>query len=110
MTQQTLIHELQETFERIAAIIREKGPTCAANHRQFTYKSANLLVRHEPSAQSFAQLTAAGLLVLLRPDKEPFLGVMGRIDFRRGGAMELRALLARLQKGATPSSLGRQAA
>ena len=110
MTQQTLIQELQETFERIAAIIREKDPMSAASHRQFTYKSANLLVRHESSAQSFAQLTAAGLLVFLRPDKEPFLGVMGRIDFRRGGATELRALLARLQKGATPSSLDRQAA
>jgi hypothetical protein len=110
MTQQTLIQELQETFERIAQIIQARDPGSAASHRQFTYKSANLLVRHESSVQSFVQLTAAGLLVFLRPDKEPFLCVMGRIDFRRGGATELRALLARLQKGAMPSPLDRQAA
>jgi hypothetical protein len=86
MTGQTLIQELQETFERIAGIIRDKSPGSTPSRRQFTYKSANLLVRHESPGQSFTQLTAAGLLVFLRPDKEPFLGVMGRIDFRRGGA------------------------
>jgi hypothetical protein len=110
MIQQTLIQELQETFGRIAQIIRARDPRSDAGHRQLTYKSANLLIRHEASAQASTQLTAPRLLVFLRPDKEPFLGVMGRIDFRRGGATELRALLARLQKGTMPSSLDRQAA
>jgi hypothetical protein len=110
MIQQTLIQELQKTFERVAEIIRANDPGSGTSQRQFNFKSVNLLVRHESSAQSFAQLTAPGLLVFLRPDKEPFLGVLGRIDFRRGGATELRALLARLQRGAMPSSLDRQAA
>ena len=94
MIQETLVQELQKTFERVAEIIRANDLGSGTSQRQFNFKSANLLVKHESSAQSFAQLTAAGLLVLLRPDKEPFIGVMGRIDFRRGGATELRALLA----------------
>jgi hypothetical protein len=103
MTQQTLVQELQKAFERVAGIIRANDLGSGTGQRQFNFKSANLLVGHESSAQSSAQLTSAGLLVFLRPDKEPFIGVMGRIDFRRGGAAELRALLARLQKAAMPS-------
>jgi hypothetical protein len=103
MIQETLAQELQKTFERVAEIIRANDLGSGTSRLQFNFKSASLLVRHESSAQSFAQLTAAGLLVFLRPDKEPFIGVMGRIDFRRGGATELRALLARLQKSALAS-------
>jgi hypothetical protein len=109
MTRQMLIQELQDTFERIAEIIWANDSEAANSQRRFNFQSASLLIRAEPSAHSVAQLSAPGLLVFLRPDKEPFLGVMGRIDFRRGGAMELRALLARLQKGATPPQLDRQA-
>src|SRR5689334_4176585 len=98
MTQQTLVQELQALFEKIAQIIRANDQLSNADRRHFTFKSASLLVQHESSAQQFAQLTAPGVLAFLRPDREPFLGVMGRIDFRRGGAAELRALLARLQK------------
>ena len=110
MIQETLVQELQKTFERVAEIIRANDLGSGTSRRQFNFKSASLLVRHKSSAQSFAKLTAAGLLVLLRPDKEPFIGVMGRIDFRRGGATELRALLARLRKGAMPNSHDQQAA
>jgi hypothetical protein len=110
MIQQSLVQEVQKTFERVAEIIRANDLGSGTSRRQFNFKSASLLVRHETSAQSFTQLTAVGLLVFLRPDKEPFIGVMGRIDFRRGGATELRALLARLQKCAIPSSLDQQAA
>jgi hypothetical protein len=110
MSQQMLTQELQEIFERVAEIIRANDPEAGPGQRRFNFKSASLLIRHDSSAQSVAQLTAPGLLVFLRPDKEPILDVMGRIDFRRGGAMELRALLARLQKGGTPSPFERQAA
>lgn len=110
MIQQTLVQELQQTFERVAEIIRANDLGSGTSRRQFNFKSASLLVRHELAARSFAQLTSAGLLVFLRSDKEPFIGVMGRIDFRRGGATELRALLARLQKGAIPSLHDQQAA
>jgi hypothetical protein len=104
---QTLVHELQELFEKIAQIIRANDHLSAADQRHFTFKSASLFLKHESSAQQFVLLTAPGLLVFLRPDSEPFLGVMGRIDFRRGGAAELRALLARLQKS---TAAGQQAA
>ena len=110
MIEQTLVQELQKTFERVAEIVRANDLGSGTGRLQFNFKSASLLVRHESSVQSFAQLTAPGLLVFLRPDKEPFIGVMGRIDFRRGGATELRALLARLKKGALPSLCDHQAA
>jgi len=110
MIEQTLVQELQKTFERVAEIVRANDLGSGTSRRKFNFKSASLFVRHESAAQSFAQLTAAGLLVFLRPDKKPFIGIMGRIDFRRGGATELRALLARLQKGALPSLRDQQAA
>jgi hypothetical protein len=110
MIEQPLVQELQKAFERVAEIVRANDLGSGTGRRQFNFKSASLLVRHESSAQSFTQLTAPGLLVFLRPDKEPFIGVMGRIDFRRGGATELRALLARLQKGAMPSLCDHRAA
>lgn len=110
MIEETLVQELQKTFEGVAEVIRANDLGSGTSRRKFNFKSASLLVRHELAAQSFTQLTAAGLLVFLRPDKEPFIGVMGRIDFRRGGATELRALLARLRKGAMPSSHDQQAA
>ena len=110
MNQQTLIQELQEVFNKIAEIIQGNDLGYAGGQRRANFKSASLLVRCEPSTQQFAELTAPGVLVFLRPDKEPFLGVMGRIDFRRGGAAELRALLARLQKGKITRPFDRQAA
>ena len=109
MIQQRLIQELQEIFGRIAEIIRANDLGSDASQRNFSFKSASLVIRHESSGQSAAQLTAPGLLVFLRPDKQPFLGIMGRIDFRCGGATELRALLARLQRGTMPRPVDRQA-
>jgi len=102
MMQQTLVQELQETFEKVAGIIRANDPGARTNQCRFNFKSASLLLRHELSAEAVAQLTAPGLAVFLRPNREPFLRVKGRIDFRRGGATELRALLGRLQKSAAP--------
>ena len=110
MIQQTLVQELQQPFERVAEIIRANDLGSGTSRRQFNFKSASLLVRHEFLGPILRPTDSAGLLVFLRSDKEPFIGVMGRIDFRRGGATELRALLARLKKGAMPSLGDRQAA
>jgi hypothetical protein len=110
MVQQTLIQELQGTFERVAEVIRTNDPATRTRERRFNVKSTSLLISHELSAESVAKLTAPGLLVFLRLDREPFLGVMGCVDFRRGGAAELRALLARLQKSTAPTSFDQEAA
>ena len=110
MVQQTLIQELQGTFERVAEVIRTNDPGSRTGERRFNFKSASLLISDDLSAESVAKLTAPGLLVFLRLDREPFLGVMGRVDFRRGGAVELRALLTRLQKSTAPTPFDQEAA
>src|SRR5215469_5476311 len=98
MVQQTLIKELQGTFERVAEVIRTNDPETRTGERRFNFKSASLLISDELSAEFVAKLTAPGLLVFLRLDREPFLGVMGRVDFRRGGAAELRGTAHQVAK------------
>jgi hypothetical protein len=55
------MQELQETFEKVAEIIRANDTGSGTRQRQFNFKSVSLLVRHEPSTRSFAQLTAPDL-------------------------------------------------